>query len=322
MTSDSRIYVAGAGTFVGHAIVRRLTAAGFTHVVGGADLADVDPEFGDARAVDRFFAQVAPEYIFVAAGETPSTTAHQRRPADLMLDNLLIAAHLIPAAHRYRVKKFLYLASSCVYPRNARQPLQVPSLWSGALETSSAEYAVAKLAAMRLCDAYRRQYHAPFVAAIAANAYGPGDDFTPEHSHVAAALIRRMHEAKESRAPSVDVWGSGKPRREFIYVEDLADACLFTMLHYEPGDPINLGTGISTSIADLAVIIRNVVGYQGELRYDRNRPDGMPLKGLDSTPLHGLGWRPSWDLHRGLVRTYELFLTSPVTPAAGRSSYL
>jgi len=322
MTSDSRIYVAGAGTFVGHAIVRRLTAAGFSNVVGGADLADVEPEFGDARAVDRFFEQVAPEYVFVAAGKSAGTAAGLRRQADLMLDNLLIATHLIPAAFRHRVKKLLYLARSCVYPRNARQPLQVSSLWTGALETSTSAYAVAKLAAMRLCEAYRRQYNAPFVAAITADMYGPGDDFTPENSHVAAALIRRMHEAKEARAPSADVWGSGKPRREFIYIEDLADACLFTMLHYEPGDPINLGTGISTSIADLAVIIRNVVGYRGELRYDRDRPDGMPLKGLDSTPLHGLGWRPSWDLHRGLARTYESFLTSPVTPAAGRSSYL
>jgi len=322
MTSDSRIYVAGAGTFLGHAIVRRLSAAGFTNVAGGADLADVEPEFGDVRAVDRFFEQVAPEYIFVAAGKTAGMAASLRRPADLMLDNLLIAAHLIPAAFRYRVKKLLYLTSSCVYPRNARQPLQVASLWTGALETSSAAYAVAKLAAVRLCDAYLRQYEAPFVAAIAADAYGPGDDFTPENSHVAAALIRRLHEAKDAHAPVVDVWGSGKPRREFIYIEDLADACLFTMLHYEPGEPINLGTGISTSIADLAVIVRNVVGYRGELRYDRDRPDGMPLKGLDSTPLHGMGWRPSWDLHRGLARTYESFLSSPVTSATGRSSYL
>jgi GDP-L-fucose synthase len=322
MTSASRIYVAGAGTFLGHAIVRRLSAAGFTNVAGGADLADVEPEFGDARAVDRFFEQVAPEYIFVAAGKTAGRAASLRRPADLMLDNLFIAAHLMPAAFRSRVKKLLYLTNSCVYPRNARQPLQVSSLWTGALETSSAAFAVVKLAAMRLCDAYRRQYDAPFVAAITADPYGPGDDFTPENSHAAAALIRRMHEAKDARAPVVDVWGSGKPRREFIYIEDLADACLFTMLHYEPGDPINLGTGISTSIADLAVIVRNVVGYRGELRYDRDRPDGMPLKGLDSTPLHAMGWRPSWDLHRGLASTYESFLASPVTPAIGRSSYM
>jgi len=321
MKSDSRIYVAGAGTFLGHAIVRRLSAAGFVNVIGAADLTDVEPEFGDPRAVDRFVEQARPEYVFIAAGQTAGS-ANMRRPADLMLDNLLIAAHLIPAAFRYGVKKLLYLSTSSVYPRNARQPLQVSSLWTGSLETTTSAYAVAKLAAMRLCDAYRRQHDAPFVAAITADVYGPGDDFSPENSHVLASLIRRIHEAKEANARAVDVWGTGRPRREFIYIEDLADACLFTMLHYEPGDPINLGTGICTSIADLAVIIRNVVGYRGDLRYDRGRPDGMPLKGLDSTPLHGLGWRPRWDLQRGLARTYESFLTSPVTPASSRSSYL
>ena len=320
MTSDSRIYVAGAGTFVGHAIVRRLSAAGFTNIIGAADLNDVEPDFGDGRAVDRFFEHVAPEYVFVAAGRTAGIAGNMRWAADLMLDNLLVASHVIPAASRYRVKKLLYLASSCVYPRNARQPLQVSSLWTGPLEPTSAAYAVAKLAGMRLCDAFRRQHDAPFVAAIAADAYGPGDDFTAENSHVAAALIRRMHEARKAGAAAVDVWGSGRSRREFIYVEDLADACLFAMLHYDDGDPINLGTGISTSIADLAVIIRDVVGYRGELRYDRSKPDGMPLKGLDSTPLHEMGWRPSWDLRRGLAHTYESFLTSPVTPATGRSS--
>src|SRR6266850_954616 len=243
MTSESRIYVAGAGTFVGHAIVRRLSAAGFTDIVGAADLNDVEPDFGDGRAVDRFFEQVAPEYVFVAAGRAAGE-GHKRRAADLMLDNLLVASHVIPAASRCRVKKLLYLASSCVYPRNARQPLQVSSLWTGPLDPASAHYAVAKLAGMRLCDAYRRQHDAPFVAAIAADTYGPGDDFTAENSHVAAALIRRMHEAREAGAPAVDVWGSGRSRREFIYVEDLADACLLAMLHYDGGDPINLGTGI------------------------------------------------------------------------------
>jgi len=320
MNTDARIYVAGAGTFVGHAIVRRLSADGFANIVGVPDLDDPEPDYGDGAAVDRFFERAAPEYVFVAAGRTAGIAGNMRWSADLMLDNLLVVSHVIPAALRHGVSKLLYLASSCVYPRNARQPLQVSSLWTGPVEPTSAAYAVAKLAGIRLCDAYRHQHRAPFISAIAANAYGPGDDFSPEQSHVVAGLIRRMHEATRADAPAVDVWGTGRPRREFIYVDDLADACLFAMRHYDGGDPINLGTGISTSIADLALMVRDVVGYQGELRFDRSKSDGMPLKGLDSTPLHELGWQPRCDLRRGLTLTYESFLSSIVTTAAHRSS--
>ena len=202
----------------------------------------------------------------------------------------------------------IYLASSCVYPKAAPQPFTVASLWTGPVEATSDAYAVAKLAGIRLCEAYRRQHGANFTTAIAADAYGPGDDFSPDNSHVAAALLRRIHEAKNAGAPFVEIWGSGTPRREFIHVDDLADACVFAMEHYEGADPLNLGTGVTTSIAELAETIRDVVGYKGELKFDRSKPDGMPFKGLESGPLHALGWKASHSLREGLEDTYQWYL--------------
>lgn len=300
MTPDSRIYVVGSATFVGSALARRLADADFTNIIDRR----YEPDISSGDAVDRFFARHKPEYVFAAAGRTAGMAGHMRRAADLMLDHLFLASHVIPAASQHGVRKLLYLAGSCIYPRNAKQPMQPSSLGTGEVEPANAAYAAATLAGIRVCDAFRHQYRAPFITAIAADAYGPGDDFSPD-SHVAAALMRRMHEAKQAGAPVVDVWGSGRPRREFIYIDDLADACVFVMRYYDGADPINIGTCISTSIADLAVMIRDVVGYRGELRFDRSKPDGMLLKGLDSTPLHGLGWQPSWDLRRGLAETYE-----------------
>jgi GDP-L-fucose synthase len=311
MDPTSRIFVAGAGaegTLYGRALPGRLRAQGFTNVVGAGD---EEPDLRDRSAVDDFFARARPEYVFLAAGKTAGIIGNQRFPADLMLDNLLIASTVIPAAWAHGVRKLLYLSSSCTYPRAAAQPLDVSSLWSGALEPTSAAYAVAKLAGIKLCDAYRQQYGARFVAAIAADAYGPGDDFSPENSHVAGALIRRIHEARVAVSPTVVVWGSGAPRREFIFVDDLADACVFAMRHYEGSDPINLGTGTSTSIAELADLIREVTGYRGALEFDRSKPDGMPFKGLDSSALKDLGWRPRVDLSTGLARTYDWFIGQP-----------
>ncbi len=312
MDLHARIYVAGGsgsrgqGTMTGGAIVRRLTELGFTNLVGGGD---DEPDLLDRRAVDGFFSRARPDYVFVAAGKTAGIAGNQRFPADLMIDNLLVAGHVIPAAGRHGAKKLLYLSSSCTYPKAAPQPLDVSSLWSGALEPTSAAYAVAKLAGLTLCGAIRHQHGAPFIGAIGADAYGPGDDFHPEHSHVVSALIRRMHEARVAGNPSVEVWGSGTPRRELIYVDDLADACIFAMRHYDDDEPINLGTGAATSIGELAAMIRDVVGYRGELKLDLSKPDGMPFKGLNSARLRGLGWQPNVDLRTGLARTYEWFLT-------------
>lgn len=302
MRPESRIYVAGGRTMIGRALLRRLAAAGFQPVAP-----DEEPDPGDLTSVERFFDRHRPEYVVVAAGQTAGIGGNLAHPADLMTDNLLVAAHLIPAAARQGVAKLLYLASSCIYPKLGQYPLQTSALWSGPLEPTSAAYATAKLAGVALCDAYRRQHGLNFVSGIAADAYGPGDDFTPDNSHVVGALLRRVAEAARSRAASVDVWGSGRPRREFIYVDDLADAAIFAMTMYDGAAPINLGTGVDTSIADLAREVAAVVGYEGEIRFDSSRPDGMPFKGLDSSLLHGLGWRPSWTLRRGLEETYRWY---------------
>jgi GDP-L-fucose synthase len=300
-----RLFVAGSTTMVGRALVRQLESDPDVQLVG---LADEEPRLTDPAAVDRFFAATRPDRVLIVGGKQAGIAGNQRYPADLMIDNLLIAASVIPAASQHGTKKLLYLASSCTYPKHAPQPFQPDALWTGPVEPTSAAYAVAKLAGMTLADAYRRQQHHAFVSAIAADAYGPDDDFSLDNSHVVGALMRRMHEARESGAPAVDIWGTGTPRREFIFVDDLADACLFVMRAYDGEAPINLGTGTTTSIAELASLIRDVVGYRGELRFDTTRPDGMPLKGLASGVLHGLGWQPKWPLAAGLERTYRGFV--------------
>jgi GDP-L-fucose synthase len=305
MDRDRRIWVAGAATMAGRALVERLAAEGYGQVVQGED---GGPDLTDRAAVDSFVARARPEYVFVVAGRTAGIGGNQRFPADLMLDNLTVAAHVIPAAWRAGVRKLLYLSSSCTYPRLAPQPLDPASFWTGPVEPTSAAYAVAKLAGATLCDAYRRQHGVRFFTAISADAYGPGDDFSEENAHVVAALVRRMHAARVAGSPEVVIWGSGEPRREFIYVDDLADACLTAMRQYDDDVPINLGTGHQTSIRELADTVRDVVGYRGALRFDVSRPDGMPFKGLDSSRLHALGWQPRWDLRRGLERTVQWFV--------------
>ena len=301
--------MAGASTMVGAALVRRLRAAGVTSLAG----VDDEPDLRDAAAVDRFFAAARPEYVVVAAGKTAGIAGNQAHPADLMIDNLVIAANVIPSAWRHGTTKLLYLASSCVYPKLAPQPLGVASLWTGVVEPTSGAYAVAKLAGVRLCEAYRQQYGARFITAIKADPFGPGDDFDPANSHVVGALLRRMHEAKTAGTPVVEIWGTGTPRREFIYVDDLADASIFLLEHYDQPEPINIGTGVTTSIRELAELLKQVVGYEGELRFDTSRPDGMPLKGLDSRPLGALGWKPAWALEPALRRTYDAFLACVAT---------
>jgi GDP-L-fucose synthase len=299
MDRESRIYVAGNSTFLGEAI-RRAIARSF-----GAATGSGDPDFADPSAVDRFFAETRPEFVFVAAGRTAGIAGNQQAPADLMLDNLLVASHLLPAARRYGVKKLLYLSSSCTYPRLAPQPMAPESLWTGPLEPTSASYAVAKLAGMSLCDAFRRQFNAPFISAIAGDAYGPGDDFSPEHSHVVASLLRRARAAVQNQQPFLEIWGTGTPRRDFIFIDDLADACVFAMNAYDGAAPINLGSGRETSIRELAEAIGEVAGFTGELRFDSSKPDGMPRKSLDSTVLSALGWRPRYTLRQGLDETYR-----------------
>jgi GDP-L-fucose synthase len=300
MDISSRIYVAGGDTLVGRALVKRLAERGFVGVIREAE-----PNLGDRREVADFFARTRPEFVFLTAGKVSGIAGNQQWPADLMTDNLHAVTNVIPTAWESQVRKLLYLGSSCVYPKAAPQPFNVSSLGTGPMEPTSEAYAVAKLAGMKLCEAYRRQHNAAFITAISGDAYGPGDDFTIENSHVAAGLLRRIHEARHEGRPSVEIWGSGKPRREFIYADDLADACIFAMQRHDAPEPLNLGSGDDISIADLAHMIKDVVGYEGELRFDSSKPDGMPFKALDSSPLRAMGWEPGWTLRRGLEETYR-----------------
>jgi len=303
LLKDSRIFVAGADTMIGSALVRELRRQGYQHVV------DARPNLTDRTEVESFFAAEQPEYVFMAAGRSGGIAANQKYPADLMLDNLLAQNHVITAAHNQRVARMLFLASSCSYPRDAPQPMQTSSLFTGPVEPTNEGYAVAKLSGITLCKAFRQQYGDRFIAGIPANSFGPEDDFSPEDSHVVSALMLKMYEAKTAGRPSVEIWGSGAARREFIFVDDLANACIFVMNHYEGADPINIGSGDDVSIRELATLIREVADYGGDLEFDTRKPDGMPLKSLDSTVLQELGWRPQTTLRAGLAITYDWFLT-------------
>jgi GDP-L-fucose synthase len=304
LTSQTRIYVAGGNTVVGRALLERLRDAGHSELVGAPPH---EPDATSMIQVDHFFAWARPEVVFVTAGLAGGIHANQSLPADLMLNNLLVGAHVLSAAMRHGARKLLYLGSSCMYPALAEQPLRPDMLHSGPLERTSAAYATAKLAGLELCRAYREQYGAPFITGIPANVFGPHDDFYPQTSHVIPALIGRLHEAKARGAQVVDIWGTGLPRREFIFAPDLADACLFLMNHYENGAPINIGSGVDISIAELAKHIAEVVGFRGRLRFDSSRPDGMPRKCLDSSKLFELGWRPAVPLRAALEKTYAWF---------------
>jgi len=305
MDKDAKIYVVGGQTLIGAAILRRLEQQGYPHVVGRPE---DEPEWTDAAQVDTFFAKTTPEYVFLAAGKSGGIWANQKYPAELMLDNLLVECHVIHSAYRHGVKKLLYLASSCSYPKHCPQPMRVESLMTGPLEPTNEAYAVAKIAGIKLCQAYRQQYGVNFISAIPANAFGPGDNFNLEDAHVIPALIRKMYEAKVLGTASIEIWGTGAPRREFIFADDLADACLFVMREYNDPQPINLGSGSEFSVRDLAMLIKEVVGYPGTLRFDTRKPDGMPLKGLDSSRLRELGWRPKTPFADALSATFEWFL--------------
>jgi GDP-L-fucose synthase len=304
MKTGARVYVAGGATPLGAAILDRLRDEGGFDLVG---LPNEEPDLSSAGQVEDFFGEARPEYVFFAAGRSGGIGLNQARPAELMLDNLLSTAHVLDAARRHGVRKLLYLASSCGYPRDAPQPLAVESLWAGPVEPTSAAYAHAKLAGWVLCDALRRQYGADFVTAIPANSFGPHDDFGPDSGHVIAALMRRAHKAMLADEPTLTVWGSGTPRREFVYSRDLADACVFVMRRYDGPAPINLGGGAVLGIGEAARAVADVVGYRGRLVFDTTKPDGAPLKALDAAPLRRLGWRPLTEFREALARTYDWF---------------
>ncbi len=307
----TRVWVAGAETLLGRALRDRLRCEPRLTVI------EDEPNLTHREQVEEFVAEHRPEQVYLAGGLSGGIEMNRSRPAELMLDNLLVLAHVVEACYQYGVQKLLYLASSCSYPREAAQPLRVESLMTGPLEPTNAAYATAKLAGWQLCRAYRQQYGAAFVTAIPANAFGPGDDFGPTSGHVIPALLARFHRAKQKAEPSVTIWGSGTPRREFIYAADVADACLFLMRHYDDEEPINIGGSTSWSIAEVAQILAEVVGYSGELCFDRSKPDGMPLKMLDSSPLRELGWQPKADFRSALTETYRWFLQHQVKEDPG-----
>ena len=298
---QSKIFVAGHRGMVGSAIVRRLQAEGCGRLVMRTR-AEVDLTNQDA--VDRFFAAEKPEYVFLAAAKVGGILANNTRPAEFIRDNLLIEANVIDAAWRNGVTKLLYLGSSCVYPKFAEQPIREQSLLTGALEPTNEPYAVAKIAGIVMAQSYTRQYGMRAISLMPTNLYGPEDNFDLESSHVLPAMIRKFDDARKTGAPFVTLWGSGTPRREFLHVDDLADAAVFLMRTYEDPAVINVGVGDDVSIAELAELVRDTVGYAGEIQYDRTKPDGTPRKLMDVSKLHALGWKAQRGLREGIAETY------------------
>jgi len=300
-----RVFVTGHAGMVGSAIARRLQDEDCEIVTAPRRELDLC----NSEAVDRFMAKTRPDAVFVAAGKVGGIRANSTYPAEFITDNLAIALNTIRSAQRHGVRKLLYLGSSCIYPREAPQPMQPQALLSGALEPTNQWYAVAKIAGIKMCEAYRKQYGADFVSVMPTNLYGPGDNYHPEDSHVPAALVRRFHEAKIGGAESVAVWGTGTPRREFLAVDDLADACVFVMKRYSDLEFLNIGTGEDIPIADFARLIAEVTGFHGQIKFDASRPDGAPRKLLDVSRINALGWRATIPLRDGLQRMYADFVT-------------
>ncbi len=298
-----RVFVAGHAGMVGSAIVRRLEREDCDIVFA----ARRDLDLRQSDEVDRYLAQARPDAVFVAAGRVGGICANSAFPADFIADNLAIGLNTIRAAHRCGVRKLVYLGSSCIYPRLAPQPMRPEMLLSGPLEPTNQWYAVAKIAGIKLCEAYRLQHGADFVYVMPTNIYGPGDHYHPENSHVPAALVRRFHEAKVHGDASVIVWGTGAPRREFLAVDDLADACVFVMKCYSDMQFLNIGTGEDLTIADFARLVAEIVGYRGRIEFDTSRPDGTPRKLLDVSRINALGWRATTPLREGLQRMYADF---------------
>jgi GDP-L-fucose synthase len=301
-----RVFVAGHRGMVGAALARRLSIEQCTILT--IDRRELD--LTCQQATKCYLDEKKPDVVIVAAARVGGILANDTFPVDFLSDNLAIAQNLITASHRSGVRKLLFLGSSCVYPRLAPQPIRAEMLLSGPLEPTNQWYAIAKIAGIMLCQAYRRQYDADFIAVMPTNLYGPGDNYHPEHSHVPAALIRRFHDAKLRGARAVTVWGGGKALREFLYVDDLADACVFVLKHYSQEDILNIGTGEDLSIAEFAQLVAKTVGYSGKLVFDRSKPDGAPRKLLDVSKLAELGWKARTELRRGLVLTYADFLAN------------
>jgi GDP-L-fucose synthase len=310
MDRAAKIYIAGHKGLVGSAILRRLYGLGYENILTRTR---EELDLTDPAAVSRYLSKERPEYVFLAAGKVGGILANTTYPVEFLRDNLLIQLNILEAAYRTAVKKVLVLGSSCIYPKYAPQPISEAALLTGELEPTNEWYAVAKIAGIKGAQAYRRQYGCNFICAMPTNLYGPGDNFNLETSHVLPALIRKFHEAKISGASSVVVWGSGTPKREFLYVDDLADALCFLMERWDSGEIINVGAGEDLPIRELAAIVGEVVGYSGEIAFDASKPDGTPRKLLDVSRLFKLGWRPTTPLFEGVKRTYDWFVAAGTT---------
>ena len=305
MNKKSRIYVAGHQGLVGSAIWRELQHQGFEQLIG---LTHRQLDLLDPAAVQDFYAKSKPEFVFCAAAKVGGILANDQRPAEFLHDNLQIQNNLIHGACQAGVTKLLFLGSSCIYPKLAPQPLKEEYLLTGPLEPTNQWYAVAKIAGIKLCQAYRRQHGCDFISAMPTNMYGPNDNYDLQSSHVLPALIRKFHEAKEARAPNVVCWGTGTPRREFLYADDLGRACVFLMQHYSEEQFINVGSGSDVTIRDLAHLVGRIIGYQGEIVWDASKPDGTPRKWMDSSRIFALGWQPQVDIEAGIRLAYEDFV--------------
>jgi len=307
LSTASKIYVAGHAGLVGSAIMRKLESEGYTNIITRT-FEELD--LTDQKATREFFEKERPEYVFLAAAKVGGIQANSLYPADFIYINLMIECNVIKASHEFGVKKLLFLGSSCIYPKMAPQPIKEEYLLSGYLEETNEPYALAKISGMKMCQYFNKQYGTNFISVMPTNLYGPNDNFDLNTSHVLPALIRKFHEAKVNNAPYVEIWGTGTPRREFLYVDDLADACLFLMKNYSGNDFFNVGTGEDVTIRELAELIGEVVGYKGELKFDTSKPDGTPRKLLDVSRIHEAGWRHKIELKKGLEMSYEYFVTS------------
>jgi GDP-L-fucose synthase len=309
MDKNSRIYIAGHRGLVGTAILRKLTNHSYNNIIFRTSK---ELDLRNQKDVAAFFASEQPEYVFLAAAKVGGILANHTYPAHFIYDNIMMQANIIHAAYQSNVKKLLFLGSSCIYPKLAPQPIKEEYLLTGELEPTNAPYAIAKIAGITMCQAYNRQYGTDFISVMPSNLYGPNDNFDLTSSHVLPALIRKFHEAKINHLPSVEIWGTGKPRREFLHVDDLADACLFLMNQYQDNQPINIGVGKDLSIEELATLIAAVVGYSGNIMYNTAMPDGTFRKLLDVSKLKNLGWCPGIELEDGIRSTYLWYLKTLV----------
>jgi GDP-L-fucose synthase len=310
MNKDSKIYVAGHRGLVGSAIYRSLQEQGYSNLVYRTSK---ELDLRDKSQVDQFFAEEKPEFVFLAAAKVGGIVANNEYPADFIRDNLMIQTNVIDASYRNNVKKLLFLGSTCIYPKLAPQPIKEEYLLTGELEPTNDAYAIAKIAGIKMCQSYNHQYGTQYISVMPTNLYGPQDNFDLHTSHVLPALIRKFHEAKENNAESVEVWGTGTPKREFLYSDDLADACVYLMNNYSGNEIVNIGVGEDLPIKELAEKIKEVVGFNGEIKFDTTKPDGTPRKLVDVTRLNSLGWKASTSLEEGLKKAYQWFLENELT---------